>query len=194
MRDMSRQADADGVVRVERGRSLRAGLIVGAVLFAVLCVSLALWLSPAADTEALPALPPTAAPPPPSLRPQRRPVVTPPPSALQELPLSGGEKSGLALFQPGTKPIKVGLVVPDGFALPPGYVRHYQTLDDGRQLPAILMFHPDFRPTGEDGAPIEVPPDRIVPPELAPPELQQRWLEVPEPLAEPPPSERGDGE
>jgi hypothetical protein len=40
--------------------------------------------------------------------------------------------SGIALFPPpGTKPIKQGVLVPEDFELPPGYVRHYQATDDG---------------------------------------------------------------
>ena len=91
--------------------------------------------------------------------------------------------TGIALFNPpGTKPIKRGLVVPEGFELPPGYVRHYQTMDDGRQLPAVLTFHPDVEPKDAAGNPVEVGPDRLVPPELAPPGLPLQVLEVPEPL------------
>ena len=91
-----------------------------------------------------------------------------------------GEKAGVGLFPPqGTKPLKRGLVVPDEFELPPGYVRHYQTTDDGKQLPAILMFHPDFQPVDAEGHPIPVPADRVVPPELAPPGLPHQMLDVP---------------
>ncbi len=89
-----------------------------------------------------------------------------------------GEHAGIAAFPPpGTKPIKRGLVVPDDFELPEGYVRHYQTTDDGRRLPPILMFHPDFAGVDENGNPLAVPEDRIVPPELAPPGLPRRTLD-----------------
>jgi hypothetical protein len=89
-----------------------------------------------------------------------------------------GEQAGMAAFPPpGTKPIKRGLVVPDDFELPPGYVRHYQTTDDGRPLLPILMFHPDFAGVDENGNPIAVPEDRIVPPELAPPGLPLHTLD-----------------
>ena len=37
------------------------------------------------------------------------------------------------------------------FELPEGYVRHYQSTDDGEQLPAILMFHPDYEFVDEQG-------------------------------------------
>jgi hypothetical protein len=95
------------------------------------------------------------------------------------------EPTGLALFPPpGTKPIKRGIVVPDDAELPPGYVRHYQTTDDGQQLPPILMFHPDYQPLDEHGQPVPVPDDRIVPPEMAPSGIPARMLEVPEEGAE----------
>jgi lysophospholipase L1-like esterase len=45
---------------------------------------------------------------------------------------------------PGSHPPKSGILVPEGFELPEGYVPHYQSTDDGEQLPAILMFHPDY--------------------------------------------------
>jgi hypothetical protein len=89
-------------------------------------------------------------------------------------------KTGIDAFpKPGTKPVRVGLVVPDGFALPPGYVRHYQTLDDGTQLRPVLMFHPDFKPVDAQGNAVEVPWDRIVPPELAPKGMPIEMLELP---------------
>jgi len=91
------------------------------------------------------------------------------------------QPTGLAVFPPpGTKPIKRGIIVPDGVELPPGYVRHYQTTDDGRQLPPILMFHPDYHPVDEDGNPIPLPEDRVVPPGMAPPDIPIQMLEVPE--------------
>ncbi len=91
------------------------------------------------------------------------------------------EPSGIALFPPpGTKPIKRGIVVPDDFELPAGYVRHFQTTDDGKMLPAILMFHPDYQPVDANGQPVPVPEDRIVPPELAPAGLAVEMLEPPE--------------
>ncbi|HVN85422.1 MAG TPA: hypothetical protein VMW17_11300 [Candidatus Binatia bacterium] len=95
-------------------------------------------------------------------------------------PVTPGEPSGIALFPPpGTKPIKRGIVVPDGFELPPGYVRHYQTTDEGQQLAPILMFHPDYQPLDEHGVPIPVPADRVVPPELAPAGMPIHMLEPP---------------
>lgn len=100
--------------------------------------------------------------------------------------IAAGEKGGITVFPlPGTKPIKRGLVVPDDFPLPEGYVRHYQTTDDGQQLPAILMFHPDYDFVDDKGEPIKVPADRVVPAELAPPGLTRpgeapKMLDVPE--------------
>jgi hypothetical protein len=100
-------------------------------------------------------------------------------------------KTGIAVFPPpGTDPPKAGIVVPDDYELPPGYVRHYQTTDDGQQLPPILMFHPDFQPVDDRGRPLRLPADRVVPPEMAPPGLPHDVLEVPPthvPFVEDPP-------
>jgi hypothetical protein len=91
-----------------------------------------------------------------------------------------GEKTGIHLFPPpGTKPIKGGIIVPDGYQLPPGYVRHFQATDDGEPVQAILMFHPDHRPLDADGRPIPLPADRVVPPEMAPPGMPIEMLEAP---------------
>jgi len=93
---------------------------------------------------------------------------------------SKGDRTGIFAFNPpGTKPIKGGLLVPDGFVLPPGYVRHYQTTDDGEQVGPILMFSPDYHPIGADGKPIELPADLIVSPELAPPDMPLQALDPP---------------
>ena len=91
------------------------------------------------------------------------------------------EPSGIAVFPPpGTKPIKRGIIVPDDAELPPGYVRHYQTTDEGRLLPPILMFHPDYQPVDEHGAPIPLPEDRVVPPDMVPEGIPLQALEVPD--------------
>lgn len=93
---------------------------------------------------------------------------------------ASGETEGIAAFPPpGTNPVKTGLVVPDDFELPPGYVRHYQTTDDGQRLDPILMYSPDAPPATADGEPIELTDDGIVPPDMAPPGLPVRMLEVP---------------
>ncbi|HLK13044.1 MAG TPA: hypothetical protein VKW76_16835 [Candidatus Binatia bacterium] len=104
-------------------------------------------------------------------------------AAHEDVPFTFGEPgTGIQAFPPpGTKPIKRGIVVPDGFELPPGYVRHYQTTDDGQQLPPILMFSPDYTFVDANGKPVAVPADRVVPPSMAPPGLPMRMLDVPAP-------------
>jgi hypothetical protein len=126
---------------------------------------------------------PTAPPPPAS---NEAPPAEPPP--LPELPDGPvGGPSGIAVFPPpGTDPPKVGILVPDDFELPEGYVRHYQATDDGELLPPILMFHPDYEFLDPNGQPIELPEDLIVPPELAPPGLEPNLLELPAPLPDEP--------
>lgn len=103
--------------------------------------------------------------------------------------VSEDEPTGIALFPPpGTDPIKPGIVVPDDFELPAGYVRHYQVTDDGKPLAAILMFHPDYEFVDERGAPVSIPADHVVPPEMAPAGLPIEMLQVPEtdiPMIEP---------
>lgn len=97
-----------------------------------------------------------------------------------------GDVAGIAAFPaPGTKPIKRGIVVPDDFELPPGYVRHYQSTDDGHQLPAVLMFHPDFELVDANGNAVPLPADRLVPPDLAPEGLAIELLDAPEPQIDP---------
>ena len=65
-----------------------------------------------------------------------------------------GEKKGMALFPPpGTKPIKVGIVVPEDFELTEGYVRHFQATE--------------VEWIGEAREPIALPEDRVVPVEPA---------------------------
>lgn len=100
------------------------------------------------------------------------------PEGLYEMPKPGEGPTGMMLFPaPGTDPIKKGIIVPEDFELPPGYVRHYQTTDDGDQLPAILMFSPDRPPVDANGQPMKVTENGIVPPELAPPGLPVRMLD-----------------
>jgi hypothetical protein len=110
------------------------------------------------------------------------PVAGPPP-VREDAPFSfgpPGEQTGIALFPAmGSDPPKRGILVPEDFELPPGYLRHYQSTDDGEPLPAILMFHPDFEFVDANGAPIELPADRVVPPWLAPPGMPIEMLELP---------------
>lgn len=82
---------------------------------------------------------------------------------------------------PGTRPNLTGIIVPEDFELPPGYVRHFQSTDDGRMLLPILMFDPNNPPLDEFGQPMDIPPDRVVPPEMAPPGMPVEILELPEP-------------
>jgi hypothetical protein len=79
----------------------------------------------------------------------------------------------------GSDPPKRGILVPEDFELPEGYVRHFQATDDGAALPAILMFHPDYEWIGEDGVAVPLPEDLVVPPELAPPGMPIQMLELP---------------
>lgn len=91
-----------------------------------------------------------------------------------------GIHSGLGAFPPpGTSPPMLGLAVPEDFALPPGYVRHYQATDDGQRIAPILMFSPDYEFHDGTGRRIEIPRNRVVPPELAPPGLPIRRIDLP---------------
>jgi len=91
-----------------------------------------------------------------------------------------GVPGGLAAFPPiGDQPLQRGIVVPDSFPVPEGFVKHYQVTDDGEQLQPILMFHPDYELLDENGEPIELPANRVVPPELAPEGLPIEILELP---------------
>lgn len=93
---------------------------------------------------------------------------------------AAGETGGIAVFPPpGTNPVKTGIIVPETFELPEGYVRYYQVTDDGRRLEPILMFSPDYEFLGDDGEPIALPEDGIVPPDMAPSGLPVRMLEIP---------------
>lgn len=91
-----------------------------------------------------------------------------------------GIYSGLGAFNPpGTSPPLHGLVVPEDFELPEGYVRHHQVTDDGEPIEPILMFSPDFEFRDDAGQLVEIPADRVVPPELAPPGMPIRPVEIP---------------
>jgi hypothetical protein len=91
-----------------------------------------------------------------------------------------GIHEGIAAFPPpGTNPPKAGVIVPEGIELPEGYVRHYQTTDDGEPLPPILMFHPDYTFTDDLGNPINIPEDRVVPPDMVPEGVPIHMLEIP---------------
>jgi lysophospholipase L1-like esterase len=94
---------------------------------------------------------------------------------------ASGEHEGLAAFNPpGTSPLLRGLLVPDDFQLPSGYVRHYQTTDDGVALAAILMFAPDTQKLDVNGRRVSIPENRVVPAELAPRGLPIQFIDIPE--------------
>jgi hypothetical protein len=96
---------------------------------------------------------------------------------------AAGVHTGLGAFNPpGTRPPLIGLAVPEGFELPPGYVRHFQATDDGQRIEPMLMFSPDVQTVVVNGRSVAVPADRIVTPELAPPGLAIRRIVVPAPL------------
>ncbi|HVH17002.1 MAG TPA: hypothetical protein VNF72_01770 [Myxococcota bacterium] len=155
-------------------------------------------LSPPADSQsavrpAAPALPPRI-----EVRAVRAPAEEPPtpPSdtpdaeaplpAREAMPIAPIAPSGIGLFPPpGTDPPKIGIIVPEGFELPEGYVRHYQVTDDGQALPPILMFHPDYDWVDEGGAHVEASENGVVPPELAPAGMPIEMLELPETPSEP---------
>jgi hypothetical protein len=199
-----RQVDSDGVVRVEQRRAGGVAWVLG-IGIALTCAALALsaWLvfdkpeveSPPVASRTEP--PPVEKPVPPASRPAPpRPAAKALPKHLQEqvaavpdevlaqipegvyeMPKPGEAPTGMMLFPaPGTDPIKKGIIVPEDFELPPGYVRHYQVTDDGERLPAILMFSPDHPPLDASGQPMKVPENRIVPPEMAPPGLAIQML------------------
>jgi hypothetical protein len=192
--------DKDGVVRVELQngrREIWAWLLGLAAMAALAGLFFFLWGRRKAPSPEDAARARTAMSNTPSARRAPRVVVRPkaartaPPSAPEapappddaaEQPGRAPEgRSGIDVFPaPGTKKIKPGIVVPDDFELPPGYVRHFQATDKGEMLQAILMFHPDYELVDENGNPIPVPADRVVPPEMAPPGLAVEMLEVPE--------------
>ena len=92
-----------------------------------------------------------------------------------------GIYDGIAAFPPpGTSPPLEGLAVPEDYALPEGYVRHYQATDDGQRIEPILMFSDDYDFFDEHGNPLPIPEDRVVPPHLAPPGLPISNVEIPQ--------------
>ena len=89
-----------------------------------------------------------------------------------------GIREGIAAFNPpGTSPPLEGLAVPVDFELPPGYVRHQQSHDDGTLIEPILMFAPDLVLRDAQGRVIPLPENRVVPREMAPPGLPLRWVQ-----------------
>jgi hypothetical protein len=213
MADRPRAGRGDGVtIAPGASRSKSIVLLAGAVALA--CVALLVLFGRPEGRGAEPAAPPppsaaatspeagVAEPAPEALPPvaSALPKAPPPPEPAELAAVEAAEAaepepepepeaedtaSGIGLFPPpGTDPIKIGLVVPDDFVLPEGYLRHTQVTDDGQELEPILLFHPDYIVNGDDGEPIELPQDRIVPPSLAPPGMPIEWLEIPPPLEE----------
>ena len=94
-----------------------------------------------------------------------------------------GVYSGLGAFNPpGTSPPMIGLAVPEDYALPEGYVRHFQATDDGQRIEPILMYSPDFNFFDSAGRQIVIPENRVVPDNMAPPGLVIRPIKIPDPL------------
>jgi hypothetical protein len=92
---------------------------------------------------------------------------------------AAGVSGGLGAFNPpGTRPPLVGIAVSPDVELPPGYVRHHQTTDDGQPIEPILMFAPDHPLVAHAQASAR-PQDRVVPPALVPPGLPVRFIVVP---------------
>ncbi len=182
--------DPDGVTHIQKRRASPGRWLIGlALAFTAVCGALCVWLLWPEAPAPVPVAPPrpvARAVPPPESSPARAPA--PPPTAAA-LPASAEPPppeaapaqpaEGVHLYRPGTKPLKQGLVVPEGYELPPGFVRHYQTTDEGQAVKPILMFHPDYRPVDANGQPVELPANRVVPMELAPPGMPLEVLELP---------------
>ncbi|GHG89247.1 hypothetical protein [Comamonas sp. JC664] len=197
-----RRVDSDGVTHITPARTnkgLGAWLVGGACVITLACIGLSVWWgSSDIEVEAPPPfaeVPPSNPSPAPEVRaraprPRPPPVVAaaPQPVAEPELdtdtdvqePDMESQPTGLQLYRPGTKPLLRGLIVPDDFELPPGYVRHFQYTDSGELVAAVLTFHPDHQPTDRNGQPVPMPPDRLVPEELAPPGMPIQRLDLAE--------------
>ncbi|MFO0592339.1 MAG: hypothetical protein U0441_32640 [Polyangiaceae bacterium] len=201
----SGSADPDGIVRtrIRPDRRAKRLFVIGALGLAIAVVSVVLFRwggrrdsapTPSVNNHASASVALASAAP---VRSARGPTVdVRSPSAQKEEGQSDAEDDGeregapdtapsaregiYAFPPPGTKRIKVGLVVPDDFELPPGYVRHYQATDKGEMLAPILMFHPLTPPLDAQGNPVDVPADRVVPADMAPPGLPIEMLRVPE--------------
>jgi hypothetical protein len=196
-----RHVDRDGVTRIQKKRTGNGTWLVWLALgVTALCLVLSAWLvsspgpvpdtgepSPVRVAENRPAPSPTRSAPPtprPEVRPaQGAPEAPPTPQeapAMEQDSAPSGPAEGINLYRPGTKKLKQGLIVPEGFELPPGYLRHYQSTDNGEGVKPILMFHPDYKPVDSKGQPVEIPESRVVPPELAPAGMPIEVLELPE--------------
>jgi hypothetical protein len=93
-----------------------------------------------------------------------------------------GIRSGIGAFNPpGTSPLLEGLVVPEDYDVPEGFVRHHQVTDQGEPLEPILLFSPDYEFFDAAGRPIRIPDNRVVPPEHAPPDMPIQPVQPPPP-------------
>lgn len=93
-----------------------------------------------------------------------------------------GIHTGIGAFNPpGTSPPLEGLAVPENYELPKGYVRHYQSTDEGEPIEPILMYSPEVTLRDANGRPVAMPADRVVPIDRAPPGLPVRWVSIPRP-------------
>ncbi|AKJ04338.1 hypothetical protein ATI61_101569 [Archangium gephyra] len=198
--EYERHVDNDGVTRIQRKRTGSGMWIVGLGLgFTIVCLLLSAWLvaspapvpttpepEPVRLAQGAPAPSPTPSRPAPKAAPRPQNVPAQPSEpAPQEEPVvqdaaPSGPAEGINLYRPGTSPLKQGIIVPENFELPPGFVRHYQSTDNGEGIKPILMFHPDYKPVDSKGAPVELPSNRVVPPELAPRGMPIEILELPE--------------
>jgi len=101
---------------------------------------------------------------------------------VAEGPHKVGTRHGpVRLNPPGTSPPLVGLAVPEDYALPEGYVRHFQATDDGQAIEPILMYSPDYEFLDAAGQPIAIPADRVVRVAQAPAGLPIRQVRIPPP-------------
>jgi hypothetical protein len=205
MAERPRAGRSDGVT-IAPGKGRGKSLVLLATAVALACVALLVLFGRPPERSEAPAPPPTAAAPTPEPAApvaeapapavSAQPKAPPPPvreeveavaaaeAAEAEAEAANDTPSGIGLFPPpGTDPIKNGVVVPDDFPLPEGFLRHYQVTDEGQELRPILLFHPDYELLDANGEPIALPDDRVVPPELAPPGMPIEMLD-PQPSEE----------
>lgn len=93
-----------------------------------------------------------------------------------------GIYEGIGAFNPpGTSPPLEGLSVPEDYPLPEGYVRHFQSTDDGQAIDPILMYSPDYEFYDANGNLVPIPEDRVVREGDAPPGFPIRPIVIPPP-------------
>lgn len=218
MQPASGSTDPDGIVRTKAGRGGPSRFLLSSACALLAVAAAALWLwrgGPPPGPSQSPAAAPSSGhsagsapsrPRPSSAPAQPAPAAAPAPDSTGEddadavpaAPSAEAAHEGINAFPaPGTKRIKVGIVVPEGFELPAGYARHYQTTDKGEMLPAILTYNMLNPPLDAQGRPVDLPEDGIVPADRAPPGLPVEMLHVPDnayadPHEPPPPGAAGD--